>query len=252
MVHLIDCYAYTSRWRQRHPAEKAVFALGMLGLSLALPPGGAALVLAAVCLVALLGARIPAGLFIRVLSLPSAFILVGAATLLVSIQFDHGRFHLQLVQSQWIPALAVSLRALAAAAALIFFALTTPAADWIPLLRHLRIPAAVVDLMMVTYRFLFIFAERLVTLQQAQAARLGTRTFKTRIRTSGLILANLLIRSVERARQLELGMAARCYEDEIPFLPHEQKPSARVMAGALAACLLIAVLGLLTKGWPHA
>ena len=105
--------------------------------------------------------------------------------------------------------------------------------------------------MMVTYRFLFIFADSLATLQHAQAARLGNRTLRTRTRTTGLILANLLIRSVQKARQLELGMASRCYEDEIPFLSHEFKPSVRVMAGTLALCLLIAIIGFLTKGWPH-
>jgi hypothetical protein len=33
MIHLIDCYAYTSLWRHRHPAEKAAFAGGLLLLS---------------------------------------------------------------------------------------------------------------------------------------------------------------------------------------------------------------------------
>ena len=252
MVHLMDCYAYTSRWRHRHPAEKALFAGGMLLLSFFLPLAGLLLILLLISLVALLGARIPSSLYGRVMAIPITFILIGASSLLVTVSFQSGHLHIGFEQSGIIPAIRLVARATAAASCLIFFSLTTPTADWMPLLQKLYVPAVIVDLMMMTYRLLFVFAERLSTLQQAQAARLGTLTLRSRIRTTGLIGANLFIRSLDRARRIELGMESRCYNGEIPLLPFENKPSVPVLIGALLLCLVIAWIGFITKRWPYA
>ncbi|MEI6562687.1 MAG: cobalt ECF transporter T component CbiQ [bacterium] len=252
MVHLMDCYAYTSRWRLRHPAEKAAFAGGLLLLSFFMPLSGLLIILLMVSLVALLGARIPYALYGRVMAIPMAFILIGASSLLVTLSFHSGLIHFGLTNDGVIPAIRLVARAMAAASCLIFFSLTTPTADWMPLLRKFYVPTVVVDLMMMTYRHLFVFAERLSTLQQAQAARLGNLTFKSRIRTTGLIGANLFIRSLDRARRIELGMEARCYNGEIPCLPFERKPSLPIIIGVLILCLVIAWIGFLTKRWPYA
>lgn len=252
MVHLMDCYAYTSRWRHRHPSEKALFAGGLLLLSFFLPLAGLLLILLTVSLVALLGARIPGSLYGKVMAIPMAFILIGASSLLVAVSFQSGHLHIGFAESGIMPALRLVARATAAASCLIFFSLTTPTADWMPLLRKLHVPAVVVDLMMMTYRLLFVFAERLSTLQQAQASRLGNVSLRSRIRTTGLIGANLFIRSLDRARRVELGMESRCYSGEIPCLPFEHKPSVPVLIGALLVCLTVAGIGYLAKEWPHA
>lgn len=251
MVHLMDCYAYTSRWRHRHPAEKALFAGGLLLLSFFLPLANQLLILLLVSLVSLIGARIPGSLYGRVMAIPLAFILIGASSLLVSLSFQSGHLHVGFEPAGIMPAVTLLTRAMAAASCLIFFSLTTPTADWIPQLRKLHVPAVVVDLMLMTYRLLFVFAERLSSLQQAQAARLGTLTFRSRIRTTGLIGATLFIRSLDRARRIELGMESRCYNDAVPFLPFENKPSIPILIGVLLLCLAVAGIGFLTKGWPH-
>jgi cobalt/nickel transport system permease protein len=248
----MDCYAYTSRWRHRHPAEKALFAGGLLLLSFFMPLAGLLLILLLISLVALLGARIPSSLYGRVMAIPMAFILIGASSLLITVSIQSGHLNIGFSQSGVMPAIRLVARATAAASCLIFFSLTTPTADWMPLLRKLRVPAVVVDLMMMTYRLLFVFAERLSTLQQAQAARLGNVSLRSRIRTTGLIGANLFIRSLDRARRIELGMESRCYNGELPFLPFEHKPSIPVLVGALLLCLAVAGIGFLTKGWPYA
>jgi cobalt/nickel transport system permease protein len=252
MIHLIDCYAYTSLWRHRHPAEKAAFAGGLLLLSFFTPLTGLLLILLLVSLVALLGARIPAALYSRVLAVPMAFILIGAASLLVSLSYNSGHLHIGLAAGGPKSAVQLVARALAAASCLIFFSLTTPTSDWMPLLRKFHTPAVVVDLMLVTYRLLFVFAERLSTLQQAQAARLGNLTVRNRLRSTGLIGANLFIRSLDRARRIELGMEARCYNGEITCLPFERKASIPIICGALLLCLVIAWIGFITKRWPYA
>lgn len=239
MTHIIDCYAYTSRWRYRHPAEKAFLASALLLLSLILPPPGTLTVLVVITLATILGARVPLKLYIKVLAVPGAFILLGSIALLFSVAINNGSLQFRISWINAITASQVATRAMAAASCLVFFALTTPAGDWLPLLRRLHIPAVVIDTMMITYRLLFIFTDQITTMQQAQAARLGTATARTAIRTYGLIGANLLIRTLDKARRLERGMACRCYNGEIPMLSFEHKPSAIVFICILGLCLAI-------------
>lgn len=223
-MHLIDCYAHSNRWRTRHPAEKAVFALGLLALSLVLPFPGPALILGVMIAASLAGARVPGDVYLRVMSVPALFIVAGSASLLVGVTPTAGGVRLTLGQD-WPRALHLMLRALAAAASLNFLALTTPSSEWLPLLRTLRVPGVVVDLMTVTYRLLFVFAERLAAMETAQAARLGYSSMRTTLRSSGTIGANLFVRALVRARRMEVGLASRGYQDEIVTLLPDRSPS---------------------------
>ena len=240
-MHLIDCYAHSNRWRTRHPAEKAVFALGLLVLSLVLPLPGPALILAVMVAASLVGARVPADVYLRVMAVPALFIVAGSASLLVGLTPAAGGLRLMLGQD-WARALHLMLRAFAAAASLNFLALTTPSSEWLPLLRKLRVPGVVVDLMTVTYRLLFVFAERLAAMETAQAGRLGYTSMRNTLRSSGVIGANLFVRALVRARRMEVGLAARGYQDEIVTLLPDRKPSP-VVWGLILAVWAVVVAG---------
>ena len=240
-MHLIDCYAHSNRWRTRHPAEKAMFALGLLLLSLALPFPGPLIVLLVVVITALAGARVPGRVYLRVMAVPAAFIVVGSASLLIGVSTSaHGlRLTLEHDPSR---ALNLMLRAFAAAACLNFLALTTPSSEWLPLLRKLRVPGAVVDLMTLMYRLLFVFSERLAAMETAQEGRLGYATARNAMRSSGLIGANLFVRALVRARRMEMGMAARCHSDDVLTLLPGRKASSSVLT------FMVVLLGLVTVG----
>ena len=62
---------------------------------------------------------------------------------------------------------------------------------------------------MLIYRFLFVLADTFAGMQAAQEARLGHVGWRRRIRSSGVLAANLLPRAMDRARRLETGLAAR-------------------------------------------
>ena len=72
-MHLIDRVAHTNRWSDRHPRDKLLLGGGLLILSVVLPPiPGAVLVLMAAVAATVLGARVPAGDYLRVVMLPAA------------------------------------------------------------------------------------------------------------------------------------------------------------------------------------
>ena len=68
------------------------------------------------------------------------------------------------------------LRAIAATTCLVFLSLTTPAADLLAGLRRLGLPAELVEIALLTYRFIFLIGESAIAMTHAQAARLGHAT----------------------------------------------------------------------------
>ena len=119
----------------------------------------------------------------------------------------------------------------------------------LPLLRRLRVPSVIVDIMFVVYRLLFILVERLAAMRTAHEARLGYASVRNTFRSSGLIGANLLVVALKRARGMEMGLASRGLAAEIPMLPLECKPSRAVLAVIVLVWVLVAVVGLAARRW---
>jgi cobalt/nickel transport system permease protein len=248
-MRAIDHHAWTNCWRDRHPAEKLLPAGGLLVLTLILPPlTTAPLVLGSTALATVFGAGVPWNTLLRVLAAPAAFLLAGIPFLAVSVDFAHG-FALHLSSDGLRLALTTTLRALAAMSCLAFLILTTPATDWIAPLRRLGIPVGVVELILLIYRLIFVFAERALTGHQAQAARLGYSRMDRMVRSLGLLAANLFQRAVAQARRLEIGLAARGYDGELRVLAPKRVLSRTRLAAGLGLVGLIGLTsGLLARG----
>ncbi|HBN09532.1 MAG TPA: cobalt ECF transporter T component CbiQ, partial [Cyanobacteria bacterium UBA8530] len=209
MIRQIDGFAHTNRLRNRHAAEKALFSGGMMVLAIALPGVASELVVLLSMAIATLGvARIPLRQYLPVLFLPLTFLLLGLPPFLVSLSPD---FQLSLVPNGGWLALQVSLRMSACISCLLFLALTTPVPELLELLRSCRLPPTVIEVALLTYRFLFAFSETAQTIYRAQCLRLGYRTFRNGLRSAAMLVSSILILALERARALERGLAARGY-----------------------------------------
>ena len=78
-MRAIDHYAWTNRWRNRHPVEKLLPAFSLLLLTLLLPPlTTGPLVVLLTALATVRGAGVPVQAFWTVMAVPAAFLLVGA------------------------------------------------------------------------------------------------------------------------------------------------------------------------------
>lgn len=232
-----DRLAHVSRWRPLPLAEKSLLSLGLLILAMALPPWpGGALVLAAASASAL-RSGVPALAWARLLAAPSLFILTGAATLLVQVGGDG----IALAADGGAQAGALMLRALAAVSALLLLTVTTPMAALLHGLRRLGLPEELVDVTMTTYRFIFILLDTAAAMHASQMARLGGRSWRTRIRSAGLLASALLPRALDQARRLEMGLLARGYDGSLRTLA--PAPAPRMGRLALIGGGLVALAG---------
>ncbi|GAB3306520.1 cobalt ECF transporter T component CbiQ [Epidermidibacterium keratini] len=238
----IDEAAWASPWRTRPVAEKLLLALGLVACAVVLPPWPG-VVLAGVCaLVALLMvARVPARLLARSLRAPLAFIAIGSLTVLVTVQLDDG-LSLAITEQSVYDAVVLAGRALAGTLGVYLLAATTPMGDLLASMRRIGVPAACVEVASVTYRMVFTLLVSTRQIREAQAARLGYSGYRRSVHSAGGLTAATLVRSWDRARRLEEGLAGRGYDGTLPTLPRSQATSMPFVL--LSAFVIVAVAGL--------
>ncbi len=236
-MHLIDRIAHTNRWSKRPTAEKLAITLGGLAVCLAGPAltTGPAVLLLNTAL-ALFAARLPARVYLAVLGFPVGFLLASAPMLLVSLDFADG------LSFAWRPdqlpvATALVARAAGAASCLTLLALTTPVHAIVPSLRAIGLPAFLVEIMLLTYRLVFVFAETVASGYNAQTARLGYVGWKRSLRSSGMLAAAFFQRAMDKARRMETGLAARGFEGNLAVLPEDGAAASKARLAAIAAGL---------------
>jgi cobalt/nickel transport system permease protein len=231
-MQALDALAHTSPWRHRHPGEKAVLALGLVGAAVALPPWPGAPLVALVAVVLLLGPlRLGPARLLRALRTPLVFVTVGSVPLLVAVGGD------PLVR--WAPegvgaAVALASRGVAAVLCLVLFAVSTPLADALPRLQRLGVPAAVVEVAALVHRLLFLLLATAATVREAQAGRLGFRSWRTTYRCVAGQAGAIFVGAFDRARRLEQGLALRGYTGSLQVQVDERPLSVPFVAGSVA------------------
>ena len=242
---LIEHCAYTNRWRFVSPAAKAMFCLGgFVAAFTASQATAAALVAALIVVVTLAGAGIPLASYLRIALPPLGFLLLGCLSLAYSLDMNstNGKLAIHWLVDGWSPLGQLAARSLGALTALLFLALTTPMLDLIALLRRLKVPEVLLEIMVLCYRMLFVFSEALHNTQTAQAARLGYATPGLALRSLGSLTANLTLQIWQRSRDLQLAAQSRNNDGALRFLEPEYANRRRdawiaVLGGtALIAC----------------
>ena len=240
---LTDRAAHLNRWRRKSLCEKVLLAFGMLLLAILLPPFPAAPVVAAVMAgAALIGARVPVKIWLACAVGPMGFLLAGAVSLIV--QVDANGFG--LAPSGFMAATGLVARSVAGLFCLLFLALTTPVTDLVAGSRRLGVPGEVTEIALLIYRFMFLLTDTTMAMNAAQAARLGHDGARRRLRSLGLLVGNLLPRALDRARRLEIGLAARGWDGEMRVLTTPAKISAAGVITVLAVEAATVAIGVLS------
>ncbi|MCL4533580.1 MAG: cobalt ECF transporter T component CbiQ [Bacteroidetes bacterium] len=241
---MIDRYAYATKTRMVDPAHKAALAVSVMVLCLALDKP-------AVGLLAALGmwgmascwAAIPFRVFAGVLMAEAAFLLMATVGVAISVGTAYSRSMWGFAAGPWWVGtdrasleLAAHLvtRALGSASALNFLALTTPLVDLLEVMRRLRLPPLLTDVMMVVYRFTFTLLESLVRMHTAQESRLGYVNFQRGMVSAGLLAGGLFVDSCRRTSRLQTALESRGHRGELRVLSIHYRSDPRLYwAGAI-------------------
>ena len=239
-IGTLDRAASQNRWRNRALEEKGLIGFGFLTLALVLPPWpGAVLVTLAVLGFTFLGARVPVRLWLATAALPLGFLTSGTLMLLVKV----GPAGVAFAPEGLVQAAELVARAMAATFCLMFIAMTTPVADLFGGLRRLRVPPELVELALLTYRFVFLIADEAAAMTAAQRARLGHSSRRRWLRSTATVIANLLPRALARARRMEAGLAARGWQGEMRVLTTQVPVCGRMLSLVLLALVTVGLAG---------
>lgn len=243
----LDTIAHANRLRGRHPVEKVVFSAGLMAACLLLPPWPASgLAWLTTTAGALLVARVPPRALLRASAIPAAFLAAGALPLVLRLRpGGAGGPMLSVGEGGAVAALAASLRAMGALSCLLFLAMTTPLPELLRLARRCRVPAALVETALVTYDMVSVLLAACRDLRIAQGSRLGYATTRSAFRSQALLWSSLLVKSLARARRLEVGLASRGFTGELRVLSRAAPPSAAGLLAAAGPVALVVLLSLL-------
>lgn len=178
------------------------FTIGCLTCALLLPAWPFAAIVLMICVFVTLR-RVPLKIYFRAAIGPTLFIGIGCAT---------------VAWTNPAASFETLCRSLAATSATLHFGLLTPASKWLAQLRRLRVPVVVTDLLLITYRFIYLLADTSAKIRRAQSCRLGNASWRARWRSVSLLAAGLFRMSMDRARRLELGLSARNDHGELRVL----------------------------------
>jgi cobalt/nickel transport system permease protein len=115
--------------------------------------------------------------------------------------------------------------------------------DLINLLRPLRVPVLLIDLLTLCHRFIFVLLESAGTIRIAQLSRGGYSSPARGLRSYALLAANLFVNALARARRLHQAMLGRGYRGRLGVLPQVYRWDARLFF------LSLLVLGSLVGVW---
>ncbi|MBP1627074.1 MAG: Cobalt transport protein [Holophagaceae bacterium] len=237
---LFEHHAYANRWRSVSPEAKGAFSLCGLGaVFLARTPGVAFGVTLILVLVTLLGPRIPLGSYLRVAAPALGFLALSIPTLVFSLRLEGGPvFHVE--PGGLLRAAQVLARSSGGLAALLLLSLSTPMSDLIALLRRLRMPEVMLDIMTLGYRMLFVLSGAVQDTVTAQSARLGYSSPRRAFRSLGSLAAGLMVQVWQRSHDLHQSALSRNNDGPLRFLEAEFPGAGRQLCiSALAGCGLM-------------
>jgi len=249
LEELLDDAAQNNAFRHVHPGTKILLGLGTLLICLVSPAPAIPLFSGIVLTIVLLfPARIPARVYGELLLAPAIFVACSIVVLLFMLgggtvvwQFSPVSWlHLTITDNAIHQSWLILCRVFGCITALFFIALTTPMPDLFNVMKRCRVPAELIDLMMIMYRFIFIFYAQTREIWQAQVMRLGYHKPKESVHSFATLCGMLFISSWEAGEDLIHAMDARCYSGKMPVLDEPEPVRMRSLVPViLYLCLLI-------------
>jgi cobalt/nickel transport system permease protein len=237
-----------NRLISRHPAEKLLFSGGFLIIVFLLPPWPWSIVIAALLTTAgLAGARIPLRTWFGFLAAPLSFLLLSSMGVLFELDLRSG-LEVRWAEGGYQTALNLLLRSGAAITALAFLGLTTPVPELLAIFQRVGVPAGLIELAAVLYRFLGISLQALEEMRRAQSWRMGEGSRRARLQAASMLAGSLFVRCMEHARRLENGLAGRSYTGDLHLLALHERVSAGMLILIAALQLTFVLFAMLVDG----
>lgn len=167
-------------------------------------------------------ARIPIGNYLKLYLAPGIFLLISILTILISKSSldvflwsaKIGRSYVGIKQEALMETSLIVLRVLASISSTFFIALTIPINQLIVVFKGLKVPATIVELIILIYRSIFIFLEEMMEIYNIQEMKFGYYGMRNSYRSLGLLIKHLFVRILKRYEDMVIALETKLYDGE--------------------------------------
>ena len=167
-------------------------------------------------------AQIPVRVYLKLYILPGIFLLFSIIPILINVgktdiflySIKIGRRYFGIGNDTINTSLITAFRALACISSTYFLALTTPINQLIKIFKGLKIPNSMIELLILIYRFIFIFLEEGKEIYMAQEMKFGYYGTKNSFKSFALLVKCLFIRVLLRYEDMIIALESKLYNGE--------------------------------------
>ncbi|WP_298483906.1 cobalt ECF transporter T component CbiQ [uncultured Ruminococcus sp.] len=253
---LIDQIAYASSLRKVSPFLKIFVSLYSLVLCLV----SKTYLVSILILICMLLAMTAVGKtrwhhVMQLMKIPLTFIVLGSVMVLIQITrtpqdmlyaLTLGHWHIGITSASLDQFGHLFVQCLAAVSCMYFLSVTTPMTELFTALRRMHVPAFLVEIMELVYRYIFVLMEISSQIRNAQECRLGYSTLKTGFYSTGQLISNLFIRAYRQAERTYMAMESRGYTGDLTTLglAYETKPQLLIGSVVYGVIMTVVVIAL--------
>ncbi|MCX7913786.1 MAG: cobalt ECF transporter T component CbiQ [Thermodesulfovibrionales bacterium] len=139
----------------------------------------------------------------------------------------------------FIDGLILALRILSGVSIIIALELSTPFTEIMASLSWFRIPKTFIEIMMFTYRYIFVLLEDAIVIYNSQKNRLGYSSFKVSLSSFSTLVGTLIIKAFDHSQKTTTAMMLRGYDGKMPFLGHSKFKKKEIIASVVFMIALI-------------
>lgn len=220
---LIDKYAYTNKLTNSNPFIKFVIVVIALAIVTITKSNYINLLIMAIMIgLTTIVAGIPIDRYFKMLLIPSTFLLLSIVTILFSISkvdsyiwsislFDN---YIGITYGSIEQAVLLITRVFAAISSTFFLGLTTPINKLISVFKRMHIPIIMIELIVLIYRFIFVFLEEAYEIHNGQELKFGYSNFKNSLKSMGLLVRCLFVRVLLSYKDMVIVLECKLYDGE--------------------------------------
>ena len=252
----LEYYSYNSKINSWNPHLKFWYSMVLIVLGIILSNVYVSISIVFICgFITIFLGKIPLKKYIDFFKVPIIFLLISVAVININFSknitdfyyFNIGDLYIYTTDENIKKSCILFWRALSGVSSMYMLALSTPLNEIIYVIKKVRTPQIIIELMYLVYRFIFIMRDSYKSMRKSIESRLGFIDYRTSLLSFGKIISNILIISLRKSNSFYDAMESRCYRGEIRFFIREKKIDKKVIIGIGLSIIYLIVLYIFTK-----
>jgi cobalt/nickel transport system permease protein len=142
-----------------------------------------------------------------------------------------------------VDGLMIAVRIIAAVSIITTISFATPFTEFMAGLSWLRIPKTFIEVLLFTYRYIFVLFEDAMVIYNAQKNRLGYSNIRRGLGSFGTLAGSLILKAFEHSHNITVSMIQRGYDGNMPMLKHKPFKLSEIVVSVL----FITAMGVIWK-----